>query len=134
MNRPHAQDGMTLIEVLVALLILSVGLLGAAAVQVRALQYTDGARMTSQASFIAYGMLDRIRAGSPQGPVAGPDLEEFTREVADFAGPDAKGSLDVGQGIYRVQVSWNDSRAAGQESRRTLQLGSRMAPGLRASP
>ncbi len=60
----HAQEGMTLIEVLVALLILGVGLLGAAAVQLNALKYTDSARMTSQASFIAYDMLDRIRANA----------------------------------------------------------------------
>ena len=57
----NAQEGMTLIEVLVALLILTVGLLGAAAVQLNALKYTDSSRMTSQASFIAYDMMDRIR-------------------------------------------------------------------------
>ena len=60
----RAQEGMTLIEVLVALLILSVGLLGAAAIQLNALKYTDSSRMTSQASFIAYDMMDRIRANS----------------------------------------------------------------------
>ncbi|WP_122752343.1 type IV pilus modification protein PilV, partial [Pseudomonas viridiflava] len=60
----NAQEGMTLIEVLVALLILTVGLLGAGAVQLNALKYTDSSRMTSQASFIAYDMMDRIRANS----------------------------------------------------------------------
>ncbi|MDQ3202970.1 MAG: type IV pilus modification protein PilV, partial [Pseudomonadota bacterium] len=59
-----AQEGTTLIEVLVALLILTVGLLGAAAFQLNALKYTDSSRMTSQASFIAYDMMDRIRANS----------------------------------------------------------------------
>ena len=59
-----AQEGMTLIEVLVALLILTVGILGAAAVQLNSLKYTDSSRMTSQASFIAYDMMDRIRANS----------------------------------------------------------------------
>jgi type IV pilus assembly protein PilV len=43
----RTQRGMTLIEVLVALLILTVGLLGAAAVQLNALKYTDSSRMRS---------------------------------------------------------------------------------------
>lgn len=47
-----------------AVLILAVGLLGAAVIQLNALKYTDSSRMTSQASFIAYDMLDRIRANA----------------------------------------------------------------------
>ena len=67
---------MTLIEVLVAVLILGVGLLGAAMIQLNALKYTDSSRMTSQASFIAYDLLDRIRdeaglAGDPGYPLPG---------------------------------------------------------------
>ena len=94
MREQHAQDGMTLIEVLVALLILAVGLLGGAAVQIKALQYTDSSRMSTQASFIAYDMLDRIRAntaadygvatpaaGSP-GNVRDQDLHDFASNVA----------------------------------------------------
>src|SRR5471032_2899795 len=61
---PRHQSGMTLIEVLVAVLILAVGLLGAAVIQLNALKYTDSSRMISQASFIAYDMLDRVRANS----------------------------------------------------------------------
>ncbi|MGA9223012.1 MAG: type IV pilus modification protein PilV, partial [Pseudomonas graminis] len=56
------QQGTTLIEVLVALLVLAIGLLGAAALQLNALKYTDSSRLSSQASFIAYDMMDRIRA------------------------------------------------------------------------
>ncbi|BCQ64926.1 hypothetical protein PBOI14_66760 [Pseudomonas sp. Boi14] len=102
MNVRDAQDGMTLIEVLVALLILAVGLLGAAAVQIKALQYTDSSRMTTQASFIAYDMLDRIRAnaaadysvaipaeGNP-GNVRDQDLYDFAANIASFAGPAAR--------------------------------------------
>jgi type IV pilus assembly protein PilV len=58
----YRQAGMTLIEVMVSVLILAIGLLGAAAIQLNALRYTDSARMTSQASFVAYDMMDRIRA------------------------------------------------------------------------
>ena len=42
----RTQEGMTLIEVLVAVLILGVGLLGAAMIQLNALKYTDSSRMT----------------------------------------------------------------------------------------
>ena len=58
------QIGMSLIEVLVSLLILGVGLLGAGLIQLNALKYTDSSRMISQASFVAYDMLDRIRANA----------------------------------------------------------------------
>jgi type IV pilus assembly protein PilV len=60
--RTHRQAGMTLIEVMVSVLILAIGLLGAAAIQLNALRYTDSSKMTSQASFVAYDMMDRIRA------------------------------------------------------------------------
>ncbi|MGR4043290.1 type IV pilus modification protein PilV [Pseudomonas sp. 910_21] len=140
MRERHAQDGMTLIEVLVALLILAVGLLGAAAVQIKALQYTDSSRMSTQASFIAYDMLDRIRAnaladygvvtptvGSP-GNVRDQDLHDFTGNVANFGGPSAKGSIGVNHQVYTIRITWDDSRAEGHpESERSLVLSSRVA-------
>lgn len=47
------QSGMTLIEVLVALLIFSVGLLGVAMLQLNALKYTDSSMRSMHVSFIA---------------------------------------------------------------------------------
>lgn len=61
-SEKNRQTGMTLIEVLVATLILSGGLLGGAVAQLNALKHTDSAMMSTQANFIAYDMLDRIRA------------------------------------------------------------------------
>lgn len=54
--------GFTLIEVLVALLILSVGLLGIAGMQTLSLQMNVSARQSSQATFLAYDIIDRMRA------------------------------------------------------------------------
>ena len=54
--------GFTLIEVLVSLIILSVGLLGLALLQVRALQANTGAVFRTQASLFAYEIIDRMRA------------------------------------------------------------------------
>ncbi|WP_448109362.1 type IV pilus modification protein PilV [Pseudomonas azerbaijanoccidentalis] len=134
----HAQDGMTLIEVLVALLILSVGLLGAAAFQLNALKYTDSARMTSQASFIAYDMMDRIRANSAADYTVTPptsgnlniardqDLYDFTSNIINFGGPTATGSIALNQRVYTITITWDDSRAANSaDSRRSFVLTSR---------
>ena len=55
------QSGFTLIEVLVALLILAIGLLGVAALQFRGLQYNHDAYMRSQVNILAYDIADRMR-------------------------------------------------------------------------
>jgi type IV pilus assembly protein PilV len=129
---------MTLIEVLVALLILGVGLLGAAAFQLNALKYTDSARMTSQASFIAYDMMDRIRANAGADYTVTPptsgnpndardqDLYDFTTNIVGFAGETATGSISQSQRVYTITITWDDSRAANAaDSRRSFVLTSR---------
>lgn len=55
------EKGLSLIEVLVTLLITSVGLLGLAALQARSLQFNHGAYLRSQANILAYDMADRMR-------------------------------------------------------------------------
>ena len=55
------QAGMTLIEVLVALVVFSIGALGVAMLQLNALKHTDSAMRSTQASFIAQDLLERIR-------------------------------------------------------------------------
>jgi type IV pilus assembly protein PilV len=143
----RAQDGMTLIEVLVALVILSVGLLGAAAFQMNALKYTDSARMTSQASFIAYDMMDRIRANSAADYTVTPptsgnasvardqDLYDFTSNIVNFGGPTATGSITLNQRVYTITITWDDSRAANTaNSRRSFVLTSRATVDPVATP
>ena len=134
------QQGMTLIEVLVALLILTVGLLGAAAVQINALKYTDSSRMTSQASFIAYDMMDRIRANSGANYTVTPptsanlgnardqDLYDFTTSIVNFGGPTATGSITLNQRVYTITITWSDARAANMaNAQRSFVLSSRAA-------
>lgn len=138
-----AQEGMTLIEVLVAMLILGVGLLGAAMVQLNALKYTDSSRMTSQASFIAYDLLDRIRANSaadytitpPSSPnlnvARDQDLYDFKTNIVAFGGATATGTVALNQRVYTITISWDDARAANTtnaaEARRSFVLTSRVA-------
>jgi type IV pilus assembly protein PilV len=142
----RAQDGMTLIEVLVALLILGVGLLGAAAIQLNALKYTDSSLMSSQASFIAYDMMDRIRANSGADYTVTPptsgnlnvtrdqDLYDFTTNITSFGGPTATGSITLNQRVYTITITWDDSRAAAATSTRSFVLSSRATVDPVATP
>lgn len=61
-NVASQQHGFSLIEVLVALLVLSIGLLGLAALQTTSLQYNTGSYFRTQATFLAYDIIDRMRA------------------------------------------------------------------------
>ena len=56
------QRGTTLIETLVALVVLSIGLLGVAALQMTSLRNNRGAHLRSQAAVLAYDIADRMRA------------------------------------------------------------------------
>ena len=66
----ECNGGFTLLEVLIALVVLSIGLLGIAALQGVGLRSSQGAYLTSQASLLAYDMADRIRA-NPDTVAAG---------------------------------------------------------------
>jgi len=148
---PVRQAGMTLIEVLVSVLILAVGLLGVAVIQLNALKYTDSSRMTSQASFIAYDMLDRIRANSgadyswermQRAPsstsvasVCDLDLHDFDANITSFAGEGGKGSVVINQREVTISISWDDSRGANAVGTRdTFTLTSRIAVDPGATP
>lgn len=60
--RVHSPAGFTLIEVLVALFVLTVGLLGAAAMQAKARALHTDAALRSNALLIASSLAERIRA------------------------------------------------------------------------
>ncbi|MFV0664519.1 type IV pilus modification protein PilV [Denitromonas sp.] len=63
-NNPRAcsQRGFSLIESLIAMVVLSFGLLGLAALQINALKYNQVAHLRSQATTFAYQILDVMRA------------------------------------------------------------------------
>ena len=64
------QHGFTLLEVLIALLVLSIGLLGLAALQTTGLRSNQMATMRTLATQDAYDITDRMRA-NPKGVTAG---------------------------------------------------------------
>ena len=63
---PRKQCGFTLLEVLIALLILSIGLLGLASLQTNGLRSNQMASMRTTATQLAYDIADRMRA-NPAG-------------------------------------------------------------------
>ena len=65
-TRPPAAAGFTFVEVLVALLVLSIGLIGLAGLQSTGLRVNHSAYLRSQATLLAESMADRARA-NPNG-------------------------------------------------------------------
>lgn len=125
------QRGVTLIEVMVAVLIGAIGILGAAAMQLKSLKYTESSMFTSQASFYAYDILDRMRANSlpdslleyrlsnfdnPPGgtSLAAVDLADFVANVKEL--PGGNGTVSVSGSTVTVTINWSESRATGVSS------------------
>jgi len=75
------QSGFSLLEVLIAVVILSVGLLGLAGMQVTSLKYVTSSLQRTQATSLAYDMLDRIRV-NPNGIYT----TLVTAPASDFSG------------------------------------------------
>ena len=61
-NNINSASGFSLIEVLVSILVVSIGLLGVAGLFSNGIKSTDSAYVRSQAVLLAYDLADRIRA------------------------------------------------------------------------
>jgi type IV pilus assembly protein PilV len=128
--------GFTLLEVLVAVLILSIGLLGLAGLQTHSLRNNQASLQRSQAVTLAYDALDRMRSNRTAALATGsvfitdfddaetvPDcasgcdvtqtaqyhVGSWKREVARLPGPGA-GRIAINSGRATVQVRWVDNR------------------------
>lgn len=146
-RRRSRQGGFTLIEVLVAILIVSVGILGVAGLQLVSLQNNTSALYRTQAIQSAYNIMDRVRANRDQdysidmdddAPVAPNclalscsqaqmrdfDLADWRNALADDL-PEGTGSVEMDAERMTVTVQWQDSRnadAAALEMAVTTQL------------
>jgi type IV pilus assembly protein PilV len=126
MNRHHVK-GFTLVEALVALLVLSIGLLGVAALQLTALQNNNNALFRSQATYLAYDIADRIRANrgsalaggyvvgygtAPTGStVERNDIRAWkTMLGATLPAGDGSIAINAATGEAVIRIRWDDSK------------------------
>ncbi|WP_455374919.1 type IV pilus modification protein PilV [Kaarinaea lacus] len=68
--KPIQQKGFSIIEVLISVLVISIGLLGMAGLQTTGIQQSHNSYLKTQASMLAYDMADRMRSNL-QGVAAG---------------------------------------------------------------
>jgi type IV pilus assembly protein PilV len=110
-SRPH--DGFTLLEVLVALLVLSIGLLGIGKMMMLSARANDSAYMRSQATALGYTILDAMRANRQSATVSGYDtaLGVFPA-AAPGCGTSVAAACNSGQQAQYDLWQWGTSLAA----------------------
>jgi type IV pilus assembly protein PilV len=125
-------QGYSLIEILVSIVVISVGLLGMATLQTRGIRFSQDAYLRSIASSQAYEMLDRMRA-NPDGvsngsydfsggmPSSAPSCAASTCSSNDSALrdgfqwnqniaallPSGQGAISLAGGNYTITISWD---------------------------
>ena len=109
---PYAQRGVSLVEALVALLVLSIGMLGIAGLFVESVRNSRSALLRSQAVNLVADMADRIRANAgdpatqgcaPSSGDTGNNCSPAERAQDDLA-PVAAGSPER----YQITVAWRE--------------------------
>ncbi len=144
--RRKKQAGFTMIEVLVALIVLSLGLLGLASLQVATTKFNHSAYLRSQATRLAYSMADRMRANRAAavdnaayagvayiadpacGGIAGATVAE--RDVSAWRNalacslPAGNGRIDFAGDMVTISVQWDDTR--GEEAAETFSMTTRL--------
>ncbi|MER2584261.1 MAG: type IV pilus modification protein PilV [Candidatus Competibacter sp.] len=101
--------GFTLIEVIVALLVLSVGLLGLAGLQLRALQHTHSSYQRTLVNIQALDMAERMWTHLAE-PLA--EMKEW-QKLNQASLPEWQGVVTVAPdepSDYLINISWKDSR------------------------
>jgi len=137
MSARKRQTGFGLIEVLVSLLIVSIGLLGIAGLQVMALKNVGSSMERSQAVIQTYSYLDILRANRAQAVISNLDLpmtcdpenlagslveqRKWVTQLHETLGPQSCGRVEcLGGGKCTITVQWDDSRAEGGEEEQQL--------------
>lgn len=117
LQRGRTQRGVSLIEILITLLVLAIGLLGLAALQGISLQSGQFALNRTQATNLAYEVIDHARANRSQVALNGtlPNQTYFTNRAAALL-PQGQVAVAInnggGAGIVTVTVTWLDDRSA----------------------
>ena len=110
-GRP-GQGGFTLLEVLIALLVLSISLLGIGKLMMLSARANDSAYMRSQATALAYTMLDAMRANRQAAIVQGYDTAMGVVPGLPGCGTTVANPCNSGQQAQNDLSLWGASLAA----------------------
>lgn len=132
------QSGASLLEVLIAVLILAIGLLGIAALQAVTLRNMQSSSDRTVAVIQTYAMFDMMRANRLAALGGGYDTAGYiceaptgtSRPALDTArwigqmqqamGETACGAIDCDAGACTVQMRWNEVRSTGGEEQHEM--------------
>jgi type IV pilus assembly protein PilV len=112
------QQGVTLIEVMIALLVLSIGLLGVAAMQLKALQSSSHSYQRTLATLAAQDAVERLWALRIKDGGCVSDSDIYDGWVDDWGSvlPGVGASSIEGDGCqYTVTIAWDEERFDGAE-------------------
>lgn len=99
------QQGTTLLEVMLGMLVLALGVFAAAALQVKALQAAASTQQHSQATYLAQSLLEQARAsGSVEA------LGQWQAQIRLALGAQALGRVRSSGHLLEVIVDWPDAR------------------------
>jgi type IV pilus assembly protein PilV len=139
---PRARQlrGVSLVEVLVSVLVVTLGLLGAAALQATALRNNQGSYERTQVSILSQSIFDAMRANlagvrdgsynssdwvcaAPQAnSLAASDTARWINTLQGQIHGGACGSIECAAGVCTVSVRWDDSRATAGDSAQVVTM------------
>lgn len=143
---PFRQRGASLLEVLIAILVLAIGMLGVAAMQSMSLKNSMSALERSQATVQSYAIMDAMRAnidiarangyntalgGTCPVPSAGAtlasrDISNWIGSLQATLGPSACGGINCAANVCEITIRWNDERGSGGSNAQLLRTRSRI--------
>lgn len=127
---PGNCHGFSMIEVLVTVLVVAIGLLGLAGLQGVSVRNNHSAYLRSQATHLAYEIVDAMRANltvaraggydialsaTPSSPdaITQDDLTRWRQRVITFL-PSGDSSVQLGGSTTTISVQWDDNRGGNQ--------------------
>lgn len=128
--------GFSLVEVLVAVLVMALGMLGIAAMQATALRNSQSSFERTQGVVETYSIVDAMRANRPEALIGRYDLIDWTctapdainmatadlnawitsMKRPDSLGPTACGKIACSGTACLVEVRWSDARGSGDSA------------------
>lgn len=139
--------GSTLVEVLVTAVIMAIGLLGIASIQVASLKTNESSYNRSQSAIFTYNLMDYIRANresalngdynigmsefSDLSTPSGASIAETDRynwfQALNNNIPSAEAAINCdANGICVVKLQWDDTRAEGTTSTKHIVLNAQL--------